>query len=341
MSAYPPGTVFVKQYAKLQGHSGVFNSKSPEVRAIRNSLKGQTSKLPVKLLSMAKLHLGVDKKIIEEEEDNMEDDNIDTMSIADSSATSNKNTRKNANKKLRKAKLKAAGGDGVPTDARSPAAHAASSSGRSCYHNDDDAASICSWQKVDAVSSSARSESVASSQDATWDVISNADMLSDASARKRRKAGRASVSSAVAEAAQAVTASATALSALSKPQSGDAHKSAADNNSDFPGNFAMIFTVIALTAAFLYIWRKRYNASFQACADVADTMYIWSSAILAEVRSGSASLGHAAYALVFDHMGLQVETVPLRVLDPLSVPSIVTRACDNAETASMGSSDMI
>ena len=82
-------------------------------------------------------------------------------------------------------------------------------------------------------------------------------MLSDASARKRRKAGRASVSSAVAEAAQAVTASATALSALSKPQSGDAHKFAADNNnSDFPGNFAMIFTVIALTAALLYIWRK-------------------------------------------------------------------------------------
>ena len=109
-------------------------------------------------------------------------------------------------------------------------------------------------------------------------------MLSDASARKRRKAGRASVSSAVAEAAQAVTASATALSALSKPQSGDAHKFAADNNnSDFSGNFAMIFTVIALTAALLYVWRKWYNASFQASADMADTIYIWSSVILAEV----------------------------------------------------------
>ena len=72
----------------------------------------------------------------------------------------------------------------------------------------------------------------------------------------------------------------------------------------------MLFTALAVTAACLYIWRKRYNASFQACADLADTMYIWSSVILAEVLSGSAFLGHVAYALVFDHMGLQEETVP-------------------------------
>ena len=149
MSAYPPGTVLVREYSKLQGHSGAFNSKSPEVRAIRNKLRGQSSKLPIKLLSITALNLKVDKGIIEEEEENMEDDKTDTMSIAESTANSFKNTRKNANKKLRKAKLKAAGGDGVPTDARSPAAHAASSSGRSCYHNDDDAASSNPWQKID------------------------------------------------------------------------------------------------------------------------------------------------------------------------------------------------
>ena len=61
MSVYPPGTVLVREYAKLQGHSGAFNSKSPEVRAIRNKLKGQSSKLPIKLLSITALSLKVDR----------------------------------------------------------------------------------------------------------------------------------------------------------------------------------------------------------------------------------------------------------------------------------------
>ena len=67
--------------------------------------------------------------------------------------------------------------------------------------------------------------------------------------------GTGKSSSAVAEAAKAVTASATALAA---PQGGDAYKLAADNNSDFTEYFAMLFTALAFTAAFFYLWRKRH-----------------------------------------------------------------------------------
>ena len=197
------------------------------------------------------------------------------MSVADSTATSNRNARKNANKKLRKAKLKAAGGEGVPLDTRSPAVPAAPSSNRSCYHDQDDAASTSSWTLANAVpTSSSRATSVTSSAASSWDIISNADVMSDASARNRRKAAKTSVSSAVTEAAKAVTASAAALGSLSKPQGGDAYKFAADNNSEYTEYFAMVFTAIAFIAAFINLWRKRHYASFQACVDLADTMYI-------------------------------------------------------------------
>ena len=94
MSVYPPGTELVVEYAKLQGNSTIFNSKSLQVTAIKNSLKGKTFKMGPKLLSITTLSpiQEVDKKLIEVD---LEDDNEDdTMSVADSTATSKRNAKK-------------------------------------------------------------------------------------------------------------------------------------------------------------------------------------------------------------------------------------------------------
>ena len=142
MSIYPPETQLVAEYAKLKGNRTIFNSKSPQVSAIKNSLRGKTSKICPK--SFGQLNLApipeINKKIIEVDLAN--DDEDETMSVAASATSTGKNSRKNANKKLRKAKAKAAGGDGVPSDAGSPAVQAAPSpSHSSCYHDFDDTAS--------------------------------------------------------------------------------------------------------------------------------------------------------------------------------------------------------
>ena len=193
MSIYPPDTQLVAMYAKLKGNSAVFNAKCPQVRQILNNLRGATSKIGPK--SIGQLSLTpipkLDKKIIEVD---LPEDEYEAMSQAGSTASTSKNTRRNAGKKLRKQKAKAAAarGDGVPADAGSPAAPTASSSRPpSCYHDSDDAVSTRSWTLTPAVptqSSSSRATSTAPSAASSWDIISNADAGSDASARKRRKA---------------------------------------------------------------------------------------------------------------------------------------------------------
>ena len=55
----------------------------------------------MRLLSISTLKIEIDKKIIEEEVDLEDDNEDDTMSVADSTATSARNA-KNAYKKLRK-----------------------------------------------------------------------------------------------------------------------------------------------------------------------------------------------------------------------------------------------
>ena len=60
-----------------------------------------------------------------------------------------------------------------------------------------------------------------------------------------------------------------------------------------------------------------------------------------EVYKGSIFLGRSTYTFVLDRMLLQAETVPLRVPDPLSLPTEIASEHDDADNASLGSFDLV